>query len=258
MKNNQINLFTQPSTSTNDLSEMDLKLKLLNQIHLKKSNETHTTHHQLYDTLYESITLDQDAEPSFHKSSHDNHDLLNNHEGENRKKRRKDVDIDKNENHILGPSIVAIAKKLKELIQKNELTIADLEVLIEAKWNSDEDDVSKPRSFKRHMSKNTKLHPFFYNSDFYYLVCLSTKEKYTTSITKHYAARYYIQGIEDIIPDRWCKETHCYHFEALNGIHHWEDSRIDFFKAKMSTRTEGNVYSDLRIKSVVRIMVKKK
>ncbi|GKC63934.1 hypothetical protein Tco_1096532 [Tanacetum coccineum] len=45
---------------------------------------------------------------------------------------------------------------------------------------------------------------------------------------------------------------------ALNGIHHWEDSRIEFFKAEMSTRTEGNVYLDLRIKSVVRIVVKKK
>ncbi|GJQ98114.1 hypothetical protein Tco_0009253 [Tanacetum coccineum] len=36
-------------------------------------------------------------------------------------------DIDKNENHILGLSIVTIAKKFKELIQKDELTIADLE-----------------------------------------------------------------------------------------------------------------------------------
>ncbi|GJR19839.1 hypothetical protein Tco_0968366 [Tanacetum coccineum] len=36
-------------------------------------------------------------------------------------------DIDKDENHILGPSTVAIAKKFKELIQKDELSIADLE-----------------------------------------------------------------------------------------------------------------------------------
>ncbi|GKB75655.1 hypothetical protein Tco_0942550 [Tanacetum coccineum] len=152
-------------------------------------------------------------------------------------------DIDKNENHILGPSTVAIARKLKAIIQKDELTIADLEgarleklkqqyhgdveleyhvsqlkttVLTEAKWNNDEDEVSKPRTFERRMSKNTKPHPSFYNNDFYYLVCLSTKEKYTTSITKHYAVRYYKQGIEDMIPDRWCKETHCYIFEALN------------------------------------------
>ncbi|GJZ41263.1 hypothetical protein Tco_0588149 [Tanacetum coccineum] len=61
-----------------------------------------------------------------------------------------------------------------------------------------------------------------------------------------------------MIPDRWSKETHRYIFEALNGIHHQEDSRIDFFKAEMSTRTEGSVYSDLRIKTVVHVEVKKK
>ncbi|GKE90850.1 hypothetical protein Tco_1571945 [Tanacetum coccineum] len=97
MKTNQINLFTQSSTSTDDLSYMDLKIKLLNRIYSNKSNETHTTHQQLYDTLYESITLDQDAldaqgaELSFHKRSHDNQDQPNNRKGENKKKRRMDV-----------------------------------------------------------------------------------------------------------------------------------------------------------------------
>ncbi|GJX86030.1 hypothetical protein Tco_0336804 [Tanacetum coccineum] len=166
MKTNQINLFTQSSTSIDDLSDMDLKIKLLNRIHSNKSNKTHTTHQQLYDTLYESITLDQDAldtqasQSSFHKSSHDNQDPPNNREEENKKKRQKDVDIliqkhskpewfpkksglakrrttwfdlfmksdiDKDDNHILGPSTVVVAKKFKELIQKDELTIANLE-----------------------------------------------------------------------------------------------------------------------------------
>ncbi|GKC10050.1 hypothetical protein Tco_1001660, partial [Tanacetum coccineum] len=102
-------------------------------------------------------------------------------------------------------------------------------LLLEAQWSSDEGDVSKPRSFERHMSKSTKPHPCFYSNDYTYLVNLSTEEKYTTSITKHYATRYYK-----------------------------EEDRIDFFKARMSAVTEGNVYSDLRIKSVVRIVVKKK
>ncbi|GKD18661.1 hypothetical protein Tco_1207819 [Tanacetum coccineum] len=220
-----------------------------------KSNDTHTTHQQLHDTLYDSITMDQqaldaqDAEPSFHKRSHDNWDTPNDHEGEKRKKQRKDSgsagaakrkitwfdlllksNIDQNENHILRPSTITIEKKLKEIIQKDELIIADLEgVLSEAKWNSDEDDVSKPRTFERHMSKNTKPHPSFYNNNFYYLVSLSTEEKYTTSITKHYAARYYKQ-----------------------------DSTINFFKEKMSNQSKGKIYSNLRIELVVRIVVKKK
>ncbi|GKA00985.1 hypothetical protein Tco_0673650 [Tanacetum coccineum] len=129
MKNNQINLFTQSSTSTDDLLKMDLKLKLLNRIHLNKLNGTHNTHRQLYDTLYESITLDQDAlnaqnaEPSFHKRSHNNQDPPNNCKGEQEEKKKG-----------------------------------------------------------------------------------------------------------------------CWVFEALNGIHHWEDGRIDFFKAEMSTKIEGSVY----------------
>ncbi|GJU34414.1 hypothetical protein Tco_1182768 [Tanacetum coccineum] len=36
-------------------------------------------------------------------------------------------DIDQNENHILGPSTIAIAKKIKAIIQKDDLTIANLE-----------------------------------------------------------------------------------------------------------------------------------
>ncbi|GJR75249.1 hypothetical protein Tco_0087614 [Tanacetum coccineum] len=253
---------------------------------------THPTNQKLYDTLFESVCLDhdalnsQDAEPSFHKRSHDNQDSPNNCEGKNKKnvemmsanlldlqgetnlpkhpypewfpkksglaKRRTTwfdlllkSDIDQNKNHILGPSTVMIAKNIKAIIQKDELTIADLKgtglerlkqqyqngvkleyhvdqlkavVLTEAKWDSDKDEVSKPKSFKRHMSKNKKPHPSFYNNDFYYLVCLSTEEKYTTCITKHYVSRYYKQ-----------------------------DNIIDFFKAEMSTRTEGSVYSDLRM-----------
>ncbi|GKA44946.1 hypothetical protein Tco_0737742 [Tanacetum coccineum] len=97
MKNNQISLFTKPSTFIDDLSDMDLKLKLLYRIHKSKSNTTHPTNQKLYVTLYESVYLDhdalndQDTEPSFHKRNHDNQDPPNNREGENRKKCRNDV-----------------------------------------------------------------------------------------------------------------------------------------------------------------------
>nr|GEV22152.1 hypothetical protein [Tanacetum cinerariifolium] len=166
------------------------------------------------------------------------------------------LDTDKDENHILGPSTVTIAKKFKELIHKNELTIAnfigarlkrlkvqynnDVEleyhvsqlkvaVLLEVQWNNDGGDVSKPILFERHMLKSTKPHPCFYNNGYTYLVNLSTKEKYMTSLTKNYATRYYK-----------------------------EENRIDFFKARMSVITKENVFSSLRINSVVRIDVKKK
>nr|GEV39925.1 hypothetical protein [Tanacetum cinerariifolium] len=103
----------------------------------------------------------------------------------------------------------------------------------------DNDDA---RSFERHMSKSTKPHPCFYNDDYSYIVDLSIKEKYTTSITKHYAVRAYKEGVEDMIPKKWSKEVHRYHFVALNGIHHWEDDIIDFFKAGMIRRSDGKEY----------------
>ncbi|GKD81965.1 hypothetical protein Tco_1348804 [Tanacetum coccineum] len=207
--------------------------------------------------FYESVILDQDAldaqaaQSSFHKRSHDNQDPPNNREGENKKKRRKDVGEPSSRSSRRNRSPMVIIQDDTPAVQpldksdKDELTIADLErarlerlkvhyknnveleyhasqlkaaVLSEAQWNSDEGDVSKPRSFERHMSKS----------------------------------------IEDWIPKRWSKEVRRYHFEALNGIHHWEEDKIDFFKAGTSAVTEGNVYSDLRIKSVVRLVVKKK
>ncbi|GKD29040.1 hypothetical protein Tco_1239818 [Tanacetum coccineum] len=304
MKTNQINLFTQSSTSTNDLSEMDLKIKLPNQIYSNKSNEIHTTHHQLYDTLYESITLDQDAldaqaaQSSFHKRSHDNLDPPNNREGENKKKQRKDVgepssrssrqnrspivivqdgtpsmqpldktyiliqkhsnpkwflkksglakrrttwfdlflksDIDKDENHILGPSTIAIAKKFKELIQKDELTIADLEgaglerlrCSTTMMWNSNTMFVNSKQQYYQKLGG--------------IMIKEIIEEKYTTSITKHYAARYYKEGIEDMI----LKEVCHYHFEALN-VRRSDDKEYEFSYAYLP-RLSVNDVEDIR------------
>nr|GEX19754.1 hypothetical protein [Tanacetum cinerariifolium] len=51
------------------------------------------------------------------------------------------LNIDKDANHILGPSTVAIAKKFKELIQKDELSTANLNVVglerIKVQYNND-------------------------------------------------------------------------------------------------------------------------
>ncbi|GJZ61747.1 retrovirus-related pol polyprotein from transposon TNT 1-94 [Tanacetum coccineum] len=128
------------------------------------------------------------------------------------------LDIDKDENHILGPLTVIIAKKFKELIQKDELIIADFEGAglerLKVQYNNDVELEYHVCQLKAAVLSEAQI-----------------EEKYTTSITKHYAARYYKEGIEDSIRERWSKEVRRYHFEALN---------------------------DLRIKSVVRIDVKKK
>ncbi|GJR99842.1 hypothetical protein Tco_0316351 [Tanacetum coccineum] len=145
MKNNQINLFTQSSTSTDDLSEMDLKIILINV---------------------------------------------------RRRTRRKDV-----------------GEPSSRSSRQNKSPVIHAQVDTPAIQSLDQED------------ENVQNHP---NPEWF-----SKKSG-------------------------WNKETHRYIFEALNGIHHWEESIIDFFKAEMSTRTKGSVYLDLRIKSVVRVMVKKK
>ncbi|GJW26168.1 hypothetical protein Tco_0039979 [Tanacetum coccineum] len=287
MKNNQISLFTTPSpTTTDDLSKMDLNLKLQNKMHQNKSHETYNTHQKLYDTLYESITLDQEAldvqdiEPSFNKRSSKKDKALmvlvqentpaeqpQDHEeyyvrerphigwftkklGSVDAAKRRTIwfdlllksDIDQNEDHILGPSTVAYKNDVELEYDVDQLKAS---VLREAQWNNREGDVSKPRSFKRHMSKSTKPYSNFYNTDFYYLVNVSMGEKYATSLTKHF-------------PDRWSKKIYYYQIEALNSIYHWEDGRQEFFKAEINNRSPDKVYSNNRIISVVRVDVKKK
>ncbi|GJV97781.1 hypothetical protein Tco_1549358 [Tanacetum coccineum] len=106
-----------------------------------------------------------------------------------------------NHHFTKGLTIIRLKQQYKNDV-KLEYHVDQLKaaVLTEAKWNIDEDEV--------------------------------TKEKYTTFITKHYAARYYKEGIEDIISDRWCTDTHCYIFEALN-VRRSDDKEYEFSYADL-------------------------
>ncbi|GJV01233.1 hypothetical protein Tco_1334802 [Tanacetum coccineum] len=84
-----------------------------------------------------------------------------------------------------------------------------------------------PAGIMEYLVKDSKRHAFWsLNEDISKITVLKTNtpylskkirpHQYATSITKNYAARYHIHGIEDMIPDRWSKETHRYIFEALN------------------------------------------
>ncbi|GJU87286.1 hypothetical protein Tco_1294832, partial [Tanacetum coccineum] len=154
MKTNQINLFTQSSTSTDDFLEMDLKLKLLNPNSLeqdppnnrkgenkKKRQKDVGEHFSRSSRRNRSpVVIVQDDTPA--KKPLDQADILIQKHSKPEWFPKKSglakrsmtwfdlflkSDIDKDENHILGPSTIAIAKKFKELIQKDELSIADLE-----------------------------------------------------------------------------------------------------------------------------------
>nr|GEY39093.1 hypothetical protein [Tanacetum cinerariifolium] len=117
--------------------------------------------------------------------------------------------IDQDDNHILGPSAVSIAKKFKELIQKDKLTIAYLEGTglerLKVQYNNDVELEYHVIQLKAAVLSEAQWN----------------KERYATSIIKYYVARYYKEGIEDRIPKRWSKDVHHYHFGALNDkLHH--------------------------------------
>nr|GEX73365.1 hypothetical protein [Tanacetum cinerariifolium] len=364
-RNNHISLFTKPSTSADDLLEIDLKIKLLNIIHLNKSNPTHPTQRpstmSIAKKLKELIQKDELAIADLEgigleklKQQYKNDVKLESHVDQLKAVVLSEAQWNSDEEkyttslikcyaaryHIQGVKIYQkslnltnpkfyfkrtkdripytmsgaekgiIQDNLIEMVKKNEMGRGnkrlkgrdwneknikrstkmldktdqvmkhrleklkqqykkDVElkyhidqlkatVSIEARWITGEGDVSKLRSFETHMSKSIKPYSSFYNNDFYYMVYHSTEEKYTTSLLKHYAARYHNQGIEDMISERWSKEVHRYQIKALNGIHHWEDGRQDFFKAEISNISPGKVYSYKRIIYVVRVVVKRK
>ncbi|GJT82010.1 hypothetical protein Tco_1056352 [Tanacetum coccineum] len=62
---------------------------------------------------------------------------------------------------------------------------------------------------------------FFFNNDLEYLREGSNDKKYTESMTKYKAARYELQGIEDMVPNLWSPVKVAYDRFALLGISHW-------------------------------------
>ncbi|GJT10153.1 hypothetical protein Tco_0857195 [Tanacetum coccineum] len=63
---------------------------------------------------------------------------------------------------------------------------------------------------------------FFFNNDLEYLKAGNKERMYSSSITKTPAARYTMEGIEDMIPTLWSPVVLAYDKDAALGISHWE------------------------------------
>ncbi|GJY41500.1 hypothetical protein Tco_0428770 [Tanacetum coccineum] len=68
-------------------------------------------------------------------------------------------------------------------------------------------DRSKPPPLQGHSDHLTIIADYFFNNDLKYLKSSNPERTYTTSITKTKAARYEIEGIEDMVPCFRCQET---------------------------------------------------
>ncbi|GJW99726.1 hypothetical protein Tco_0183640 [Tanacetum coccineum] len=95
-------------------------------------------------------------------------------------------------------------------------------------------DLSKPLPLHESRGRLTVPANFFFNNDLEYLRAGSTNRKYTTSTTKTKAAKYELEGIEDMVPKLW--------------------SPIKIAYDKVSRH---DVYSTMRIMSVTSVTVDK-
>ncbi|GJS02457.1 hypothetical protein Tco_0318965 [Tanacetum coccineum] len=87
---------------------------------------------------------------------------------------------------------------------------------------------------------------------------LPLQEKtYTTSITKTKAARYEIEGIEDMVPMLWSPTKVGYDKDALKGIKHWGKRRKLWHRSHLNKFSRHNVYSTKKIIGVKSVSVKK-
>ncbi|GJV53294.1 hypothetical protein Tco_1449035 [Tanacetum coccineum] len=190
----------------------------------------------------------QDIEPSLRKRPHDDQDPPNDLEGEKRSKRRKDAressskssvdaakrksnwfdmllktNMDQDEDCILGLSTAMVAKKLKELIKRDNLTIADLEG-------------AGLEMLKRQYKNYVELE--------YHVDQLKAEVFEESQWSDGDNDLYYIEGIEYMISDKWSKEVHLYHVDALNGTSLGLHEKIFIQSKNGSQRVEVHKFCD--------------
>nr|GEX95341.1 hypothetical protein [Tanacetum cinerariifolium] len=184
-----------------------------------------------------------------------------------------DANKDPQENKIDKDSKILVAKKLKELLNKEkrtkvDLIRADFEVLksryrnnLELKyhmeqnhlamenkidWTNPEGNTDPTKSFHTDLTKPLPLEGlprrrtmpsrYFFNRDFGYLMHKNKEKKYSSLLTKYYNAIYEQEGIKEIIPHVWTYGFEKYDRDAASGIHHWNEHCQWFYKVDIGCR----------------------
>ncbi|GJT59008.1 hypothetical protein Tco_1002541 [Tanacetum coccineum] len=86
-------------------------------------------------------------------------------------------------------------------------------------------DLSNPLPLQGPLGHRTVAIDYFFNNDLEYLKTSVAEVTCTTSIRKTKAARYEIEGIEDMVPTLWSRTKVGYDKDALKGIKHWGERR---------------------------------
>ncbi|GJS75982.1 hypothetical protein Tco_0725863 [Tanacetum coccineum] len=99
---------------------------------------------------------------------------------------------------------------------------------------------------------------FFFNNDLEYLKAGNKERSYSSSITKTPAARYTLEGIEDMIPTLWSPFIIAYDKDAAFRISHQGPQCQLFYRVMINQKYKHEVFSTMRILSVVSVKVEKK
>ncbi|GJZ94624.1 hypothetical protein Tco_0666827 [Tanacetum coccineum] len=117
--------------------------------------------------------------------------------------------------------------------------------------------MSKPPPLQGHPGHLTIAADYFFNYDLEYLKSSDMERTYTMSITKTKAARYEIEGIEDMVPTLWSPTKVGYDKDASKGIKHWGEGHKLWHKSQLNKFSKHNVYSTKKILGVKSVSVQK-
>ncbi|GKB23423.1 hypothetical protein Tco_0862824 [Tanacetum coccineum] len=98
---------------------------------------------------------------------------------------------------------------------------------------------------------------YFFNNDLEYLKTGNKERKYVVSLTNTKDARYELEGIEEMIPRLWSSIKEAYDKNIALGIHHWGPKCQLFYRSRNAATSRHEVYSQMKILSVIRISVGK-
>nr|GEU52827.1 putative nucleotidyltransferase, ribonuclease H [Tanacetum cinerariifolium] len=213
------------------LNGIDQKQALFKTMGASKSFNNHPKHMALYHVLMESILTDEDAmaqgadEQKKRKPVDDNRDEeppVGPVHGLKRRKTSKDVELCKRKKSINSskettrsqPKSTSKFAQAEETvfeatdtdIPRNQGDGTGKQTSVEAALKKDWFKIRKrpltPDPEWNQGRQNILAH-YFFNNDLKYLRGGGTDKKYTTSITKANAAKYELNGIEDMVPTLW-------------------------------------------------------
>ncbi|GJY16596.1 hypothetical protein Tco_0387018 [Tanacetum coccineum] len=118
-------------------------------------------------------------------------------------------------------------------------------------------DLSKPLRLQGYPGHLTVVANYFFNNDLEYLKSSDPERTYTTSIMKTKAARYEIEGIEDMVPSLWSPAKVGHDKDMLKGVKHWGERDKQWHISQLNKLSKHNVYFTKKIMGVKSVSVKK-